>query len=104
VLFKDTIWNHMAGAPSGFGFAGSSFVSPLFLSSSLFSEQICLYLPGFTHYDYPGIYQYQDFHHCGLEPGDNIVDYKNAIEVWTCQLVGLAEYVPHFVSMAPHFR
>lgn len=46
----------------------------------------------FTHYDYPGFYQTQDFHHCGLRPYDNIVDYTNAIEVWTCQLVGLAEY------------
>jgi len=48
-------------------------------------------LLGFTHYNYPGIYQYQDFHHCGLEPNDNIVNYDNEIEVWTCQLEGLAD-------------
>jgi len=48
---------------------------------------------GFTYYDYPRIYNYWDFHHCGLEPGDNIVNYNNAQEVWTCQLGGLAEYV-----------
>lgn len=46
----------------------------------------------FQHYVYPGIYQYQDFHHCGLEPNDNIVNYDNKVEVWTCQLEGLAEY------------
>ncbi|KAH9981801.1 glycoside hydrolase [Russula compacta] len=68
-VISDTLWNHMSGASSGFGIAGSSF----------------------THYDYPGIYQYQDFHHCGLEPDDNIVNYDNEVEVWTCQLVGLAD-------------
>ncbi|KAG9089627.1 hypothetical protein FRC06_001450 [Ceratobasidium sp. 370] len=45
----------------------------------------------YTHYVYPGIYQYQDFHHCGLEPGDNIVDYNNRVEVQTCQLDTLAD-------------
>ncbi|KAJ8519570.1 hypothetical protein ONZ45_g3478 [Pleurotus djamor] len=59
----------MAGIESGTGIGGSSF----------------------THYNYPGIYQVQDFHHCGLEEGDNIVDYGNRLEVQTCQLVGLAD-------------
>jgi len=49
--------------------------------------------PDFTYYNYPGIYNNGTFHHCGLEPGDNIVHYDNAQEVWTCQLEGLAEYV-----------
>ena len=61
----------MAGIDSGTGTAGSSF----------------------THYNYPGIYQNQDFHHCGLEPGDDIVNYDNAQEVQTCELVNLAECV-----------
>ena len=61
----------MTGNDSGTGVAGSSY----------------------THYDYPGIYEYQDFHHCGLEPGDDIVNYGNAQEVQTCELVNLAEYV-----------
>jgi hypothetical protein len=47
--------------------------------------------PDFTHYDYPGIYMDQNFHHCGLEPNDTIVDYDNKAEVWTCELDGLAE-------------
>jgi hypothetical protein len=46
-----------------------------------------------AHYDYPGIYQVQDFHHCGLAPGDNIQDYSNRDQVQKCQLVGLAECV-----------
>ncbi|KAF5328568.1 hypothetical protein D9758_017730 [Tetrapyrgos nigripes] len=45
----------------------------------------------FTHYNYPGIYQNQDFHHCGLEPGDDIVNYNNRLEVQTCELVNLAD-------------
>ncbi|OBZ78260.1 Alpha-amylase [Grifola frondosa] len=32
-----------------------------------------------------------DFHHCGLEPGDAIVNWDNTLEVWTCQLDGLAD-------------
>lgn len=72
---QDTIFNHMTGG-NGTGVAGSTF----------------------TQYDYPPIYQYDNFHHCGLEPGDNIVNYDNAVEVQTCQLDGLAEYVFSFVS------
>ena len=61
----------MAGQDSGVGTGGSHF----------------------THYDYPGTYQTQDFHHCGLEPNDLLVDFFSAAEVQTCELVGLAEYV-----------
>ncbi|KAK7691589.1 hypothetical protein QCA50_004988 [Cerrena zonata] len=68
-VIVDTIWNHMAGVESGTGVGGSSF----------------------THYNYPGIYQNQDFHHCGLESGDDIVNYGNAQEVQTCELVNLAD-------------
>lgn len=72
VTYKlDTLFNHMAGIDSGTGVDGSTF----------------------THYNYPGIYQNQDFHHCGLEPGDDIVNYDNRVEVQTCELVNLAEWV-----------
>ncbi|KAI0316239.1 glycoside hydrolase [Amylostereum chailletii] len=64
-----TIFNHMAGVNSGIGVGNTSF----------------------THYNYSGIYQYNNFHHCGLEPNDNIVNYNNAVEVQTCQLVNLAD-------------
>jgi glycosidase len=46
-----------------------------------------------AHYVYPGIYQNQDFHHCGLETNDEIVNYDNRLEVQTCQLDNLAESV-----------
>ncbi|KAJ7056015.1 glycoside hydrolase [Mycena amicta] len=68
-VISDTLFNHMAGIDSGTGTAGSSF----------------------THYVYPGIYQNQDFHHCGLEPGDDIVNYDNRLEVQTCELDNLAD-------------
>jgi hypothetical protein len=68
----------MAGIDSGIGVGGSSF----------------------TRYNYPGIYEYQDFHHCGLEPDDDIVNYDNAVEVQTCQLVKLAECVPLYYRVA----
>ena len=69
-VIADTIFNHMSGSDDGgVGVAGSSF----------------------QHYVYPGIYQNQDFHHCGLEPGDDIANYDNAVEVQTCELVNLAE-------------
>ncbi|QRV89259.1 alpha-amylase [Ceratobasidium sp. AG-Ba] len=68
-VIVDTIFNHMAGIDGGTGVAGS-FIA---------------------HYNYPGIYQTQDFHHCGLEPGDDIVNYFNRVEVQTCELVNLAD-------------
>ncbi|VDB96840.1 unnamed protein product [Peniophora sp. CBMAI 1063] len=68
-ILADTIFNHMSGAASGTGVAGSSF----------------------TKYDYPGIYSTNDFHHCGLEPGDQIVDWDNEQEVWTCELEALSD-------------
>ena len=61
-------------------------------SSSSCSRSIYARLE-FTYYGYPGIYNYSNFHHCGLEPGDNIAKYTNAVEVWTCQLEGLSECV-----------
>ncbi|KAF8603081.1 glycoside hydrolase [Ceratobasidium sp. AG-I] len=66
-VIADAIFNHMAGIDSGTGVAGS------------------------THYVYPGIYQNQDFHHCGLETNDEIVNYNNRLEVQTCQLDNLAD-------------
>jgi len=68
-VIADVLFNHMAGIDSGTGTAGSTF----------------------THYNYPGIYQYQDFHHCGLEPDDDIVHYDNREEVQTCEIVNLAD-------------
>ncbi|PPQ71147.1 hypothetical protein CVT26_010840 [Gymnopilus dilepis] len=68
-VIVDTIWNHMSGNDNGTGVAGSPY----------------------THYEYNGIYDYDNFHHCGLEPDDNIVNYDNRLEVQTCQLDNLAD-------------
>ncbi|KAI0031022.1 glycoside hydrolase family 13 protein [Vararia minispora EC-137] len=68
-VIADVLFNHMAGVDSGTGVTGSSF----------------------THYVYPGTYQYQDFHHCGLEPNDAIVNWNSQQEIWTCQLENLAD-------------
>ncbi|QRV78356.1 alpha-amylase [Ceratobasidium sp. AG-Ba] len=69
-VIADTIFNHMAGIDSGIGAAGSTFQA---------------------HYDYPSIYQNENFHHCGLEPNDDIVTYYNRQEVQNCELVNLAD-------------
>jgi len=47
------------------------------------------FLIDFTPYDYPGIYQYNDFHHCNLT---HEIDYSNRTQVQTCDLMGLSEY------------
>lgn len=67
----DAVFNHMTALSFGTGIGGSSF----------------------TQYVYPGTYESQDFHYCGLEPNNNIVNYNNRLEVQTCQLLGLAECV-----------
>ncbi|KAK0448445.1 glycoside hydrolase family 13 protein [Desarmillaria tabescens] len=68
-VIADTIFNHMTGMDSGTGVAGDTF----------------------THYVYPGIYQYQDFHHCNLTSTGDIEDYSSRAQVQTCQLEGLAD-------------
>ncbi|KAK0479068.1 glycoside hydrolase family 13 protein [Armillaria luteobubalina] len=68
-VIADTIFNHMTGMDSGTGVAGDTY----------------------THYVYPGIYQYQDFHHCTLTSSGDIEDYTSRAQVQTCQLEGLAD-------------
>lgn len=68
-VYVDAILNHMSGFASGVGFAGSTF----------------------THYDYPGIYQSSDFHHCGRNGDNSIKNYTDLYELVNCDLVGLAD-------------
>ncbi|EGO22943.1 glycoside hydrolase family 13 protein [Serpula lacrymans var. lacrymans S7.9] len=68
-IIADTIFNHMTGQSSGTGIAGTQF----------------------TQYSYPPTYSADNFHYCGLEPGNTIVNYDNRLEVQTCQLDGLAD-------------
>ena len=45
----------------------------------------------YEHYDYPGLYGSDDFHHCGLTGDDDIADYDSREQVQTCELVNLAD-------------
>jgi len=67
-VLVDIVFNHMAGLDNGTGVAGSSF----------------------SHYEYPGIYQPQDFHHCGT-PGDDIQNFDDPQQVRNCELSNLAD-------------
>jgi len=69
-VYVDSVVNHMTGGSSGgAGSAASTY----------------------THYDYPGLYQTQDFHHCGRNGNDDIVNYGDRYEVQNCELVDLAD-------------
>jgi alpha-amylase len=68
-VYADVIMNHMAGMDQGQGFAGT----------------------GFKLFDYPGIYSYNDFHHCGRNGNDHIVNYEDLFELQNCMLVGLSD-------------
>ncbi|KAF8886961.1 glycoside hydrolase superfamily [Infundibulicybe gibba] len=67
-VIADILLNHMAGVESGTGTAGSSF----------------------THYNYPGIYQPQDFHYCG-SPNNDVPSYQDRYGVYNCELANLAD-------------
>ncbi len=76
-IYVDAVINHMADADlehtefdfTGRGTAGSTF----------------------GPYDYPGLWDYDDFNHCGLTPDDNIHDWDDMDQVWNCELVDLAD-------------
>jgi alpha-amylase len=68
-IYVDAVINHMTGVGSGTGSAGSTY----------------------TAYNYPGNYQTQDFHHCGRNGTDDIVNYQDRWEVQNCELVNLAD-------------
>ena len=70
-IYVDAVVNHMAGGGStGAGSAGSSY----------------------THYAYPAVaYGNDDFHHCGRNGNDDIVNYGDKWEVQNCELVDLSD-------------
>ena len=68
-IYADAVINHMAGSDGGRGWAGTNW----------------------THYDYPGLYQSHDFHHCGLTGDDDIRDYQSREQVQRCELSNLAD-------------
>ena len=69
-VIVDAVINHMSAQDNGgTGWAGSRF----------------------GHYDYPGNYQPQDFHHCRRNGNDDISNYNDRYEVQNCELVNLAD-------------
>ena len=69
-VIADAVINHMSGQEApGTGWAGSPY----------------------SHYDYPGLYGPEDFHHCTESPTGDIIDYRDAAEVQNCELVNLAD-------------
>jgi len=68
-IYGDAIINHMSMVGTGTGVAGS----------------------GYSEYDYPVPYGYDDFHHCGRNGNDHIQNYQDLWEVQNCELSGLAD-------------
>ena len=68
-IYVDAVINHMTGVYTGKGIAGTEF----------------------GEYDYPGLYGYDDFHHCGRNDGDDIADFDDLFELQNCELVNLAD-------------
>ncbi len=68
-IYVDAVINHMTGVYSGIGTAGTEF----------------------SEYEYPGLYSYDDFNHCGRNENDDIVDFNDVWELHYCELVNLAD-------------
>ncbi len=68
-VIADAVVNHMAGVDGGTGVAGTAF----------------------SHYDYPGLFGPDDFHHCGLTENDDIANYSDQQQVQECELENLAD-------------
>ncbi|AFY00912.1 alpha-amylase [Bdellovibrio bacteriovorus] len=68
-VYADAVLNHMTGIPGGVGSSGTQF----------------------THYEYPGLYSHQDFHHCGRNGNNDIRDFRDLYELQNCELVDLAD-------------
>lgn len=68
-IIADAVINHMAASEKGIGWAGTSF----------------------TKYSYPGLYEREDFHSCSLTKSKQIENYRNLLQVQTCELLGLPD-------------
>jgi len=76
-IYVDAVINHMADADlehTEFEFTGRGTAGTMF-----------------GPYDYPGLWGYDDFNHCGLTEDDNIHDWDDMDQVWNCELVDLAD-------------
>jgi alpha-amylase len=45
----------------------------------------------FGPWDYPGLYAFEDFHHCGLTDNNHIWDWDDRAQVTECELLGLSD-------------
>jgi alpha-amylase len=69
-IYVDAVINHMTGVrDSGTGSAGTEY----------------------GRYDYPPLYGYDDFNHCGVTDGDDIEDFNDVFQLQYCELVNLAD-------------
>ncbi|WP_413287713.1 alpha-amylase [Bdellovibrio sp. HCB337] len=68
-VYVDAVLNHTTGIPGGTGSGGSDF----------------------THYNYPGIYSYNDFHHCNRNGNNDIRNFQDRYELQNCELLDLAD-------------
>ncbi len=69
-IYVDAVINHMTGVRAeGLGTAGTEY----------------------GEYDYPPLYSFDDFNHCGRHDGNDIADYNDKWEMQNCELVNLAD-------------
>ena len=68
-IYVDAVINHMTGVRSDVSLIGTPF----------------------GEYDYPPLYNYDDFNHCGRNDNDDIVDFNDVWEIQHCELVNLAD-------------
>lgn len=66
-VYADAVINHMSAYKNGVGFAGTNF----------------------SEYNYPGLYSRRDFHNCGRNGHNGIVDFEDIYELQNCELLGL---------------
>ncbi len=90
-VYADAVINHMSAMETGVGSGGTQF----------------------QKYAYPSLYSYDDFHHCGRNGNDRIVNYRDPYELRNCELLGLpdldtgsarvqnvlAEYLNHLLDL-----
>ena len=68
-IYVDAVLNHMTGVRSGTGVAGTEY----------------------GEYNYPGLYDYDNFNHCDRNNGDDIANFDDVFELHNCELVNLAD-------------
>jgi len=68
-VYADVILNHMSAVNEGVGFGGSRF----------------------RQYEYPGLFNRNDFHNCGRNGNNDIKDFQDLFELQNCELLNLPD-------------